>query len=266
MKKIAEAVVAINHYTGTDAENAMIIDRCLPIMGINARQYKRRHPLLIIEIEDLIAYQQMYLLYWLKYEHKNATKEMNQKFLTLLLYRKMIDLIRADYKDYRHFDQYCEFVQQLALDKRNEYHGSELISDLRITINELNVSHRIKDVLFKLLIDQYAPADVLNYYGVSWSRITQLFDEGMTALCHQLNLESKRHYIAPFGKTIFHRFPEGKYVDPTVPLIIQDYRLGMSYYQLSIKYQKARITIKNLIDKYGVEIPHYEDSSPRKAA
>lgn len=263
MTQLSEAVDAIHHYTGTDVEKERILDLALPTMQYNANRFHRNNPRLIIDVSDLVAYQQLYLLQWLQGERPAV---INQSFLSGILYNHMITFVRMEYRDFRRQEKYYEFVNQCFIEHSNEYLDDCVMSDMRITLDELDVKAIVKDILFKLLIDQYSPIDVKDYYGLSLTRIMQLFDEGMTALCQKFKLEPKQHFSPPNRQSKYRRSLDGKYVDPIVPLIITDYRCGMTYNQLSIKYRKARSTIIKLIDKYGVEIRLYEDRPQKKAA
>lgn len=253
MTKLADAVDAINHYTGTEAETERILDLALPAMTYNANRFHRNNPALN-DVSDLVAYQQLFFLKWLK---GGRPQFINQSFLVKMLYVNMINEIRIHHRDFRQRKKYFEFVNQCVIERRNEWFDDMTMSDIRITIDELDVKDIVKDILFKLLIDQYEVSDLTEYYNLTLARISQLFDVGMKKLCARFELVPQRHYATPKHHGQFRRRPEGFYIrqiNNKDAEIIADYQAGMKMAVMEHKYQKSKNTIISIVKRHGCEL------------
>lgn len=252
MTKLAEAVDAINHYTGTDAEKERILDLALPTMQYHANRFHYYHSRLIIDVCDLVAYQQIYLLQWLKGERPG---NINQSYLSGILYKNMITAVRLQYRDFRQTEHYYEFVNQCFVERNDQYLCDFTMSDIRITLAELDVKPIVKDVLFKLLIEQYEFKDVMGYYNLSVSRIDDLYNDGMRALCSRIGLPQQSHYFTPVRHGRIRRKLEGRYVRMNNDsAIIADYMSGIKMATIVRKYGKCQRTIVNILKQNGIAL------------
>lgn len=252
MTQLADAVDAINRYTGTDAETERILDLALPTMQYHANRFHYYHSRLIIDVCDLVAYQQIYLLQWLKGERPDV---INQSFLSGILYKNMITAVRLQYRDFRQTEQYYEFVNQCFVERNDQYLCDFTMSDIRFALDELDVKPIVKDVLFRLLIEQYEFKDVKDYYNLSVSRLDDLYNDGMQALCSKLGLPKKSHYFTPVRHGRIRRKLTGTYVRMNNDSqIVADYMSGMKMATIVRKYGRCQSSIVNVLKRNGIAL------------
>ena len=256
MTKLADAVDAINHYTGTEAETERILDLALPAMTYHATRFRYYHSR--FDVEDLLANMQLYLIQWLRGKRQNG---INQVWFSRLLYNQMITSVRCQYKDFRHLDKHIEYVNDYINFRRYEYISDDTMTDIRITIDELDVSEIVKDLLVKILIEQYSISDVLDYYHLSIGYTSQLYKEGMAALCARFNIVKQR-FLTPVRKGKISCKPAGYYKKKIEMQIIADYQAGTKLSTIIRKYGKSRSTIINILHRHGVPMRFRRKRNP----
>ena len=256
MTKLAEAVDAINRYTGTDAETERILDLALPTMQYHASRFHYYHSR--FDVDDLIANMQLYLFQWLRGKRHNG---INQVWLSRLLYNQMITSVRCQFKDFRHLDRHIEYVNDYINSRCYEYISDDTMTDLRITIDELDVRDIVKDLLVKILIEQYSISDVLDYYHLSIGYTSQLYKEGMKALCSRFNIDKNR-FMTPVRKGKISCKPAGYYKKKIEMQIIADYQAGTKLSTIIRKYGKSHSTIINILHRHGVPMRFRRKRNP----
>lgn len=248
MTKLADAVDAINRYTGTDEETERILDLALPVMQLHAYRYHCVHPR--FDVDDLVANMQLYLL---KYLHGKRPDVINQSYFSRLLYNQMITSVRCQYRDCRQKSKHLEYVNNCVINRSNEYVRDDTMTDIRVTIDELNISDKCKDILVKTLIEQYSLSDLLDYYNISLSSINGYYRAGMIALCERLHVE-KHRWVTPVRCGKITRKPTGVYNNRTKDerLIIADYESGLKVQSIIQKYRLSGKALTNILIRNGV--------------
>lgn len=248
MTKLADAVDAINHYTGTDAETERILDLALPVMQLHAYRFHCVHPR--FDADDLVANMQLFLL---KYLNGKRPDVINQSYFSRLLYNQMITSVRCQYRDFRQKSKHLEYVNNCVINRINEYVRDDTMTDIRVTIDELNISDKCKDILVKTLIEQYSLSDLLDYYNISLSSINGYYRYGMMALCERLHVE-KHRWVTPVRCGKITRKPTGVYNNRTKDerLIIADYESGLKFQLIIQKYRLSGKALTNILIRNGV--------------
>ena len=255
MTKLADAVDAINHYTGTDAETERILDLALPVMQLHAYRFHCVHPR--FDADDLVANMQLFLL---KYLNGKRPDVINQTYFSRLLYNQMITSVRCQYRDFRQKSKHLEYVNNCVINRINEYVRDDTMTDIRVTIDELNTSDKCKDILVKTLIEQYSLSDLLDYYNISLSSINGYYRYGMMALCERLHVE-KHRWVTPVRRGKITRKPTGVYNNTTgvynnrtrdERLIIADYESGIKFRLIAQKYKLKSRELSDILIRNGV--------------
>ena len=248
MTKLADAVDAINHYTGTEAETERILDLALHVMQLHAYRFHYFHPR--FDADDLVANMQLFLL---KYLNGKRPDVINQTYFSRLLYNQMITSVRCQYRDFRQKSKHLEYVNNCVINRSNEYVRNDTMTDIRVTIDELNISDKCKDILVKTLIEQYSLSDLLDYYQMAMSSITALYSDGMTALSDRLHV-AKHRWVTPVRRGKITRKPTGVYNNRTRDerLIIADYESGIKFHSIAKKYKLKSRELSDILIRNGV--------------